>query len=620
MNPRLKESIERADAVSFDIFDTLLIRAYVKPTDLFSHMERAENADGFCAERIAAERRCRQKNSDREDITFDDIYDEIDGKFKNLKEVELEYERRALRANPEVGELFRLAKELGKKVAIASDMYLPESFLLGVLQENGFGGADGVYISGALNKTKSGGSLFRHILEKFGIAPGGLLHIGDNRRSDCEIPRGLGIKCHHYKKISKRYFKKFKYLKKFYRARGGSFTASIITQLAGARLLLENPRGNFWRDLGYRLAGPAAFAYANFVRREARKRNLTNLLFVARDGYLLRKIYNLYGGAAKNAYVYAPRILRYIRDMESLPPKDAGRVLDFFAEGGADARKIAGGRGGADPARILGENFRKYARKFVSEGDRVGIVDTATMGFSSQDLLETALGTPVFGLYWSNMRECARGFKFACFKPNGNYLFQEKGVFTIKWDLMEFLFSSPETSVKYVDAEGSPVYAKTPPPEEVYRAKVYPDIAEGALEFARDLLALCGGKDPEISADEAIECVNAYLGFPTADDRREMSRICHTMDFDHKEYAPMLSAKIPIGEYFSRPLRTLKILRSCVWRSLPQLILVNATKPVSVKIKGSYARFTLLPSISPRGNAEIRLGEKYKIIFSLGGA
>ncbi|MBQ6533780.1 MAG: hypothetical protein IJI37_01295, partial [Opitutales bacterium] len=545
MNPRLKESIERADVVSFDIFDTLLFRVYVKPTDLFSHMERAENADGFCAERIAAERRCRQKNSGREDITFDDIYNEIDGKFKRLKDAELECERRALRANPEVGEMFRFAKSIGKKVAIASDMYLPESFLLGVLQENGFGGADGVYISGALNKTKSGGSLFRHILEKFGIAPGGLLHIGDNRRSDCEIPRGLGIKCHHYKKISKRYFKKFKYLKKFYRARSGSFTASIITQLAGARLLLENSRGNFWRDLGYRLAGPAAFAYANFVRREAEKRNLTNLLFVARDGYLLREIYNLCGGAAKNSYVYAPRILRYIRDMESLAPKDAKRVLDFCAAAGMS--KNAGGQGGADPARTssenkalllskgYAENFRKYARKFVSEGDRVGIVDTATMGFSSQDLFETALGAPVFGLYWSNMRECARGFKFACFKPNGNYLFQEKGVFTIKWDLMEFLFSSPETSVKYVDADGSPVYAKNPPPEEVYRSEVYPDIAAGAMDFARDLLALCGGKDPEISADEAIECVNAYLSFPTSDDRREMSRISHTMDFDHKE-------------------------------------------------------------------------------------
>ena len=46
-------------AVSFDIFDTLIVRPYIRPKDLFAHMEQAEGAPGFAAERVDAERRSR---------------------------------------------------------------------------------------------------------------------------------------------------------------------------------------------------------------------------------------------------------------------------------------------------------------------------------------------------------------------------------------------------------------------------------------------------------------------------------------------------------------------------------------------------------------------------------
>ena len=36
----LKDKIEKAKIVSFDIFDTLLLRPYAKPVDLFLHLEK----------------------------------------------------------------------------------------------------------------------------------------------------------------------------------------------------------------------------------------------------------------------------------------------------------------------------------------------------------------------------------------------------------------------------------------------------------------------------------------------------------------------------------------------------------------------------------------------------
>ena len=35
----IKQKILKHDVISFDIFDTLILRPYVKPTDLFEHLD-----------------------------------------------------------------------------------------------------------------------------------------------------------------------------------------------------------------------------------------------------------------------------------------------------------------------------------------------------------------------------------------------------------------------------------------------------------------------------------------------------------------------------------------------------------------------------------------------------
>ena len=81
----IKSEIDSHEIISFDIFDTLLLRPYVKPTDLFLHLEKLLNKEGFAQARIEAEQKARKKHSDKEDITIDEIYDEIESKYKNFK-------------------------------------------------------------------------------------------------------------------------------------------------------------------------------------------------------------------------------------------------------------------------------------------------------------------------------------------------------------------------------------------------------------------------------------------------------------------------------------------------------------------------------------------------------
>ena len=126
---KIKSKIRKVKVVSFDIFDTLLVRPYIQPTDLFFHMEKAYERPGFADERRDAERRTRIRHKELEDITFDMIYDEIDDEFKDMKQKEMDWEEMVLRANPELKQVYDYAKEQGKKIVIASDMYLPTKFI-----------------------------------------------------------------------------------------------------------------------------------------------------------------------------------------------------------------------------------------------------------------------------------------------------------------------------------------------------------------------------------------------------------------------------------------------------------------------------------------------------------
>lgn len=42
-----KSEILKYDVISFDIFDTLLLRPFIKPTDLFWYIETKYNIKGF---------------------------------------------------------------------------------------------------------------------------------------------------------------------------------------------------------------------------------------------------------------------------------------------------------------------------------------------------------------------------------------------------------------------------------------------------------------------------------------------------------------------------------------------------------------------------------------------
>lgn len=192
----------RVAVVSFDIFDTLLSRPLLAPRDVFEMLQvrhfsnRGRLYENFAAVRQRAEKTVRdQKRANGVgDITLAEIYSCLGGylglsqaEADRLREEELDLEARLLYPRNAIKKVFDAAREAGKRIIVASDMYLDPDFLAGVLRDNGYEGIDRLYVSSAYREQKRTGLLYQRIIEDLrqdGFQPGDVLHIGDNRASD----------------------------------------------------------------------------------------------------------------------------------------------------------------------------------------------------------------------------------------------------------------------------------------------------------------------------------------------------------------------------------------------------------------------------------------------------
>ncbi|MDR1071723.1 MAG: HAD-IA family hydrolase [Rickettsiales bacterium] len=635
---RIRHKIDRAKTVSFDIFDTLLLRPYLRPADLFLHIEKAKKMSCFCSCRCEAEVEARRKNPAREDITFDQIYDEIDDIFKPLKQTELDWEMRVLARNPEMKAVWDYAKGRGKKIVVATDMYLPKAFVAKVLKKNGFGGYDGLYVSGELGKTKAAGTMYRHILDELRIPPGEMLHIGDNKKSDYENPRKLNIPAVRYYQVSRRFTEANPRARDFANHAAGNLGASILMAVLAMRWqkrMLDGEKPRYFSGIGYEYAGPVIYGYTRWIEHEAKKAGLDNLLFVARDGYTLQKVFDSFKSGVKSHYIYAPRFLNLIcrLDYARKDKKQSNAIIEYFERKDGKIKELADAAGirqfqpgsffwrdkfgyWSELHEFIQSNkdlfvrhaveehllYKKYLDKAVSDKSaKIGIVDTITGEFSSQKLIQNTLGVPTVGFYWSVIKVRFQGVYFHKKFLRNTFDGWSDEIFTKNWNFMEFLITAPEYPIKRIDADGKPVYDDNPGEVERTRKEVAPLVSGGAVEFARDISRIFGGENIFLDANVLVSWINCFCDSPTRTDMTEMAAIKHSSDSDHKEYAPLFSTRIPFWQAIRHPKRAKKLARAAVWNTTLQNIGLNIMSPFHLQMHGiRHLGFHFLPRLKKR--------------------
>ena len=335
----IRESIAKADVVSFDVFDTLMFRLVNEPEDIFTLMGYILNIPNFKEIRqkgqqmasMKVEREYRFPHAD-----IDEIYEyiketsQIEVDWEYVKNYEIQMELDSLVCNEEIFDIYKFAKKSNKRVIATSDMYIRSKDVKCFLDKCGFDDFDEIYMSADLRKTKYVGDIFDEVLKIEKIMPNQMLHIGDNYNSDVINARSRGIQAVHYKcnqfdvqKISSNDLGLF----------------DLINHGVLDVVKKNNSSKNFWYNLGARVAGPLYAGLLNWMEKCLEKEKFDNIYFLSRDGYILNSIFEKL--KFKNIhYLYTSRralLLASIDKLDeealnSLPPYTFGQQVKDILE------------------------------------------------------------------------------------------------------------------------------------------------------------------------------------------------------------------------------------------------------------------------------------------------
>ena len=308
----LFESIEKHDLISFDVFDTLVLRDVYRPSDIFEIIEVSRGLGGFAQTRREAENVANKKVAvlGRANANLNEIYGCMPTNLGPIRTLEFEIEKEFCISNPTMKRAFDHALQSGRKVVVASDTYLSEQEMEEILANCQYHRHDGLYVSSSDNLRKSDGSMYQAILTDFRMKPEQVLHIGDDKHSDFHTPQRFGINSFRYAKVKERNPRLFRTEDKVF----GAIHNGIISNS------LSEPRSYFF-ELGASLFGPLYLSLVNWIADQMAKDRTDALYFLSRDGYLVKKVYDyLYDDPTKYAYVSRLVIKRALLDVNGINP------------------------------------------------------------------------------------------------------------------------------------------------------------------------------------------------------------------------------------------------------------------------------------------------------------
>jgi predicted HAD superfamily hydrolase len=297
--------------IVFDIFDTLLLRPL--PDAELTKRIVAENAGGdlgkrYLRWRAAAEQEARAKT--RKDVNLFQIMAEMrhlsgmsEEEERKLLNLELAIEYEIVSPREDLVWLFNQALLTGKKVVLASDMYLPKTHIENMLERCGIRGWHALYLSSDVNARKDTGKLYDHIIQVEQVHVSQIIAIGDNERSDVQIPCDMGTKSLHV-------------LRPVELARAMPKLSSMVNyklpqesldyQISLGLFLRKNFAAVFYNghfdytsivpspsleSLGYSIVGPTLVSFVQWLLTTARKNRINHLFFLSREGEVMFEVY-----------------------------------------------------------------------------------------------------------------------------------------------------------------------------------------------------------------------------------------------------------------------------------------------------------------------------------------
>lgn len=496
----LEKLIEEHEVVSFDIFDTLLIREVGDVTNVFRIAVREENSTcDLLWERIRAEAELSRWKCP----TIAEIYGQLgrnvgirNDEVKHLMEKEIEIEKKVLKPRKEVLQIYDKALESGKDVYLISDMYFSNGIIVDFLNENRIVGYKKLFVSCEYGKSKANGlyEIYKRMAGKKR-----LLHIGNDEDKDGKYAEKSGITA--YTLLSPLDMAGISCIGKLCHNLEGIFQGISFTGLFENPFVLYRSKGKLQISdpyvLGYYVVAPALYSFVLWLVEKLNVGHIKDIYFVARDGFVIKQVFDLVAEEAFHTeYLPISRTLvmmacadteERIRDISrmSFDGSMQDMLLKRFDLETDELLPDENGMTGAEyleqhiplivrKAQERKRNYKKFLKQYVIN-ENTAIFDFVSTG-TCQMGLENILGMKLNGFYFEvpdNHRELyVTGFVNETGGGNCENYF-----------LIEALIKECCPSLREVDASGKLIYSDRK--ADVRQEKTVRQVQRGILDYAK---------------------------------------------------------------------------------------------------------------------------------------
>ena len=313
---KVYRAADKADVISFDIFDTLILRKVNAPSNIFDLMGEENNLFNYSYIRTSVEYALRAKQ--QHEVSLAEIYGKMPTPSpEKLMTVELNYEDQFIVRNDFMYKIYRHLKDSGKTIIFTSDMYLPEFFIRKKLTDSGYDENDHLYLSSSQLAQKVDGTLFELLKKQY---PGkSILHIGDNFSVDYLTAKKHGLSAIYYPNIHERWNKQFTLP---YSPICGSVYKALSDIMQYTREESE------LYTVGYSFFGFVVLGYVQHIYELSQKHGNAPVIFAARDMKIVSEIFKLLHPDAVSFYARCSRFSLMRADYFN----QKNRLLDWLYE------------------------------------------------------------------------------------------------------------------------------------------------------------------------------------------------------------------------------------------------------------------------------------------------
>ncbi len=525
----LMRRTEQYDAVSFDLFDTLIMRQVLFPSDVFELVDDRLRQHGIVIEDFPARRMASEKELSGERAPkLTEIYSYMRSTYQlaeiepeQLAMLEWEIDCGIVVPRKDVCRLLSNLTACGKKVYVVSDSYYNKEQIMGIMKKCGITQYTDVFVSCEYETGKTQ-MLFQKYKEE--TRAGQYLHIGDDAAADVEYAQKNGIDaCRLYSGIDLLelvgYMGLWDYMGSLSdRIRIGMFLSHVFNSPFQFETGQRRIGVNTAYDIGYVFFAPMICDFVLWFRNRVEEYRLNNILFCARDGYLIKQLYDELCNSVSSLYFLTSRTaairsgmeneedIRYVEEMKfsgSLSEQLEKR-FGLCVDGADDRVELLDYKEEIlNRSAVCRKNYRIYIDKLELREEDAAFFDFVAKG-TTQMYMGRLMPQHLKGIYFLRLDEEQMHGKnldivsfYSDLERNASAIFQD-------YYILETMLTAPMPSIREFDEKGNPVYGR-----ETRKAgdiRCFQEAQEGIREYFREYLKLCpiSGRKMDKKQDEVF--------------------------------------------------------------------------------------------------------------------